>query len=346
MNDRSLDQRSRPDLIQEARAHGVERPERMTRAELRDEILRRTKSGDDLTEARGFFGVARSMIASVVESGLNLPDAAAMIRGNATFDARVGAQPPVATVTLAEIYAAQGHKKRALRMLDDVLDLEPDHEVALRLRREMTLDETPREPTLRESTTRPEVRLPSVVAPLVETMGEEIQTGKPPVVEEVVAAPSSEPAVQDAAEQEAAVNGEAVQEPPVSRPPFLALGRASTGLGLYWELSQDVLGRAGIDVSEGHLALKVVTFAPHGAAPRRNERTLRLDANWAEQSHGRLFLSDVAVDEPVRAAVGFQLSDVFVPLAVGREVKAPDDDAPASVPDVEAWQRARAALFD
>ena len=119
----------------------------------------------------------------------------------------------------------------------------------------------------------------------------------------------------------------------------------ASGLGLYWELSQDALASAGIDTSEGHLALKVVTFAPDGAAPRRAERTLRLEANLAEESQGQLLLSDVSPDEPVRAAVGFQLSDVFVPLAVGREVKSPGDDAPESVPDFEAWYRARTALF-
>src|SRR6478736_4428313 len=116
VNASALDLLSRSELIERAREMGVERPERMTRAELRDEILRLSAPRGKEDEARGLFGVARSMLASVVEAGLHMPDAAAVIRGES--DIRVKTQPPVATVTLAEIYAAQGHRQRALRMLE------------------------------------------------------------------------------------------------------------------------------------------------------------------------------------------------------------------------------------
>jgi hypothetical protein len=106
----------------------------MTRVELADELVRRMEP-DPLEQkrARGWLGVARDLVASVVESGLNLPDAAALIRGErAELDLK--SPEPVATVTLAEIYAAQGHVQRALAMLDEVLANEPDHEAAQRLR--------------------------------------------------------------------------------------------------------------------------------------------------------------------------------------------------------------------
>src|SRR5687768_983034 len=101
----------------------------MTRVELRDEIVRRAEP-DPLEQrrARGWLGVARDMVASVVESGLNLPDAAALIRGRGEFDGH--GPPAVATVTLAQIYAAQGHHARALSVLDEVLAKEPDHVAA------------------------------------------------------------------------------------------------------------------------------------------------------------------------------------------------------------------------
>src|SRR5450432_2552435 len=130
-----LERLSREQLILKARVLGVERAELMTRVELRDEIVRRSEP--DLARqkrARGFLGVARDLVASVVEAGLNLPDAAKLIRGDGARENEWKGPPPVATVTLAEIYATQGHLDRALRMLDEVLAKEPDHDPARALR--------------------------------------------------------------------------------------------------------------------------------------------------------------------------------------------------------------------
>ncbi|HMJ16097.1 MAG TPA: DUF4912 domain-containing protein, partial [Polyangiaceae bacterium] len=46
-------------------------------------------------------------------------------------------------VTLAEIYAAQGHVERALRMLDEVIEKEPEHEAARALRERLTSGDEP-----------------------------------------------------------------------------------------------------------------------------------------------------------------------------------------------------------
>jgi hypothetical protein len=179
-NAAALEALSRSELIERARELGVERPERMTRAELRDEILRLSAPRGQDDEARGLFGVARSMLANVVEAGLHMPDAAAVIRGESSFDVRVKTQPPVATVTLAEIYAAQGHRRRAVRMLDDVLAAEPDHEHARELRQRL----------VDELAGRSAEAEPAQATELVETTGEEIRTGKPPEVAPVTAAPA------------------------------------------------------------------------------------------------------------------------------------------------------------
>ena len=67
-----LDTLSREELILRARARGVERPEQMTRVELRDEIVRRSEPDlERQRRTRGWLGVARDWLASVVESGLN-----------------------------------------------------------------------------------------------------------------------------------------------------------------------------------------------------------------------------------------------------------------------------------
>ncbi|MFO7178029.1 MAG: hypothetical protein DIU78_004935, partial [Pseudomonadota bacterium] len=130
----ALEKLSRDELVEKARALGVERPELMTRVELRDEIVRRSEPDPaEQRRQRGWLGVARDLVASVVESGLNLPDAAAIIRGGRP-ELELRGPPPVATVTLAQIYAAQGHTARALAVLDEVLEKEPDHKVARDLR--------------------------------------------------------------------------------------------------------------------------------------------------------------------------------------------------------------------
>jgi len=129
----SLERLNRDELIAKARQLGAQRAELLTRPELRDEIIRLSSSDeDDRRRARGWFGVARDLVASVVSQGLNLPDTAELIRGANVFAPR--AAPPVATVTLAEIYAAQGHVTKALDLLDEVLAKEPDHEAAQRAR--------------------------------------------------------------------------------------------------------------------------------------------------------------------------------------------------------------------
>jgi hypothetical protein len=131
----ALEELARDELVVEARRIGVKRPEVMTRVELVDEIVRLgTPNPVERKKARGWFGIARDLIASAVEQGLNLPDAAALIRGDLRFEPLRTPQSPVATVTLAEIYGAQGHFARALGILDEVLSNEPEHHVARSLR--------------------------------------------------------------------------------------------------------------------------------------------------------------------------------------------------------------------
>jgi len=134
--DPALDQLSRDELVARARALGARRPEVMTRVELRDEIVRLSEhDAGARRRSRGWLGVARDLVASVMDAGLNMPTAAAAIRG----DARPAAEettgpPPVATLTLAEIYLVQGHADRALATLEEVLATEPEHAAALALR--------------------------------------------------------------------------------------------------------------------------------------------------------------------------------------------------------------------
>jgi tetratricopeptide repeat protein len=133
--DPALDQLSREELVERARALGARRPEVMTRIELRDEIVRLSESDPQARRrSRGWLGVARDLVASVMDAGLNMPGAAAAIRGDARPAEETTGPPPVATITLAEIYLAQGHADRALATLEEVLATEPEHAAALALR--------------------------------------------------------------------------------------------------------------------------------------------------------------------------------------------------------------------
>ncbi|MBK8253705.1 MAG: DUF4912 domain-containing protein [Polyangiaceae bacterium] len=133
MQRQHLQKLSRDELIREAERAGVPRPRVLTQAELIDEILKRTASSDrERSKARGWLGKARDLLANVVEKGLHLPDAAAAIRQGPK--GWPPPPPPLPTVTLAEIYAAQGHLERAVSVLDDVLRREPDHDEARELR--------------------------------------------------------------------------------------------------------------------------------------------------------------------------------------------------------------------
>ena len=125
-----LDAASRSDLIARAEALGIDKADVLTRAELIDEIVKRTVADPiERRLARGLLGVARDLVARVVERGLHLPDAAALIRGLQQVTL-TPVTPPIATVTLAEIYAGQGHRARALAVLDEVLAKEPEHTAA------------------------------------------------------------------------------------------------------------------------------------------------------------------------------------------------------------------------
>ncbi|HXX65981.1 MAG TPA: DUF4912 domain-containing protein [Polyangiaceae bacterium] len=129
MNRAELERLDRDALIARAEQAGVSRARILTRPELVDELLLRA-AGDQATRerARGLFGRARDLLARVVERGLHLPDAAERIRSlGAPVMNRPSAPAALPTVTLAEIYVAQGHRARAIETLERVLGREPEH---------------------------------------------------------------------------------------------------------------------------------------------------------------------------------------------------------------------------
>src|SRR5262245_15895980 len=135
MNRQELERLTREQLIAQAERLGIPRPRVLTQPELIDEIIGRTaKSEREKQKARGWLGRARDLLARVVERGLHLPEAARVLRSTPEERPWPTPPPPLPTVTLAEIYAAQGHLERAISVLDEVLAREPDHQEARSLR--------------------------------------------------------------------------------------------------------------------------------------------------------------------------------------------------------------------
>ncbi|HVJ19724.1 MAG TPA: tetratricopeptide repeat protein [Polyangiaceae bacterium] len=270
-----LDSLTRDELIERARELGTNRPEVMTRVELRDEIVRLSEP-DVMAQKRqrGWLGVARDLVASVVESGLNMRDAAAKIRGERGEDL-VG-PPPVATVTLAEIYIAQGHPDRALGIVNEVLDREPDHAAALALRERLRAKEGTAE--------RRRSRVPEA----------EPDTTPPPEPE--LAPVEMAPAPQSVFE--------IVPQPVIEEAPFVELAcvleRAATGWTARWQ-----------GATQTGLVLRVAAFV--AGKPKPQLMTHDVDVAKAE---GSASLPTLPLHAIVRGAVGTLDGDTFRPLAV------------------------------
>lgn len=136
--DPSLSEIPRHELIAAALELGISRPEELSPEELREQI--RVASAANQAPApvfgkRALFAVARNLIASVVERGLNLPDAARVIRD--TVRPSPKQKPPLPTVTLAQIYLAQGYADKALQTLALVIEREPQNYAAVALQQKL-----------------------------------------------------------------------------------------------------------------------------------------------------------------------------------------------------------------
>lgn len=311
MDRAELERLDRESLVLRAQAAGIKRARVLTRPELVDELVRLDPQIEptQLKRSRGFFGLARDLLSRVVERGLHLPDAAERFR------ASLGDPPPqkprpeataIPTVTLAEIYAAQGHNDRAIETLKRVLADEPDHGAARALLEKLeATDYVPPEPKL-----PPE---PEVEPAAASDDDDEAETTEYVVVEPV----SGERAVDPVAEFASAL--EAVEELPASdSPATVALPVPSiddrcvavpTAYGLYvwWRLSPAALRLA----EESFFFVRVVAIVPTWDGPEVRVRDVA-----ADPAKGEITLrDDVPDDAVIRVAVGFMPEGELVPVA-------------------------------
>jgi len=317
-----LDQLSRDELIVKARSLGAKRPEVMTRIELRDEIVRLSETDPTVRRrSRGWLGVARDLVASVVDSGLNLPGAAAAIRGDGKPVQDWQGPPPVATVTLAEIYVAQGHTDRALAVLSEVLASEPDHKAALSLRdrlegrAETSSPGTPFPATGQGNTERS--ALPPAGDDVAPVVLESASVGRVDVDTESWPAPTPESPrgpTTPFPDEGSPLTGKSVYPLPAVEEPTIrgkvdvypdraacALVAGARGVEALYELPLSTLA----------MVLRVVWFKARRAAPERREIDVPV-----EPGYHRVTIEGPEAGSEVRAALGTVNDGEFSPIAV------------------------------
>jgi len=215
MDRQKLEGLTREELVALAGELGIVRPRSLTVPEIIDEIVSRTASNErDKARSRGWLGRARSLLASVIERGLHLPDVAKALRNAPSTKPWPVAPTPLATMTLAEIYAAQGHLDKALQILDEIITREPEHADARSLRQRLQMQsgggKKAEAPAKRE-----EITPPNDVPPVVET-AKRVSAGEK--VETAVEAPAEVVETNDAPVAVAAEPGVA-SEPVVAAAP-------------------------------------------------------------------------------------------------------------------------------
>lgn len=345
MDRADLERLDRESLVLRAQAAGIKRARVLTRPELVDELLRLdAKPGGaaerELKRSRGFFGLARDLLSRVVERGLHLPDAAERFRA-ALVDPVPNVPRPEAqaipTVTLAEIYAAQGHRERAIDTLKRVLEEEPDHLAARALLEKLeATDYVP-----------PEAKLPP--EPEVEAVAVAEEAAEEEEEDDGEAAISTPPPPAPPAPLTPEPVTSRVPSPPTASQPLVVVRDRCLAIPcgqthyVWWQLAPASRRLA----EESFFFVRVVTILPGWDGPRVATKDIA-----ADPYAGELLLRDLEPGGVVRVAIGFVPDGDFVPVA---HSPAFEGEAPGSLrhwtfgptdgesPDVLADEVVRAA---
>lgn len=325
----ALEALSKDELIARAEALGIDGARKFTRVELVDEIARAAGVTD-----RGLLGRARDLLRGVVERGLaRVPQPPSSQVPPASSASTEPPEPPVPTVTLAEIYVAQGHLARARAILRELLRNEPGDAAAQAL-----LDRLDKR-DVRPSEALHEGELPEPMP--------EIQVAPEP------GALPDDPYAAIGIEREAFV--EPVEEQRVDVPPMLddrpfptrydvdecvAMAVDPTTIYVYWELRRSTVDRAirvlrRSSVAEPRAVLRILVVVPDPSGPRASMR----DIGVPDVEYGEWFVRELPAGSIVRAAVGLAAGDRFLPLAHTHDVEAPPAQPSVAIAqDVVTWR--------
>jgi len=276
-----LESLDRDTLIARAEAGGVGRARVLTRPELVDEILlRQGRDAETTRRARGLLGRARDLLARLVERGLHLPDAADRVRGTVSAPPRRNG-PAVPTVTLAEIYATQGHKEKALETLRQVLDREPEHLAAKGLMTKLTSS----------SYAAPAPKMPpEAEVPEGGGGGDALGSGGFSVPVTSTTEPTGTVGMMDAEPL----------PPKYDVDECVALAVDPFTVFVYWELRDDTLAALRKREPNGAITLRVLAIVPTWDGPRTMTRDIEVTSSF-----GDWFIRELPADAIVRVAVGW-----------------------------------------
>jgi hypothetical protein len=300
MDRAELERLDRDELVRRAERAGVVRPRVLTRPELVDELLLRS-AADQATKrrTRGLFGLARDLIARVVERGLHLPDAADRIRAvGEPFLTQPHPSAPAAlpTVTLAEIYAAQGYRERAIETLEGVLAREPDHPVANVLLARL------------RDTTYP---VPPPKLPPEEEVGS--------VAASMQAAGAAGATAADVAPGEPShMLDDSPLPPRYDVDECVAIPVDPKTLYVYWEVRDKTLAFVRGSRPGGTIALRILVVVPTWDGPQSSVRT-----HDVANAIGDFFVRDLPAGCVVRAAIGYLVEGAFEPIAHSPPLETP-----------------------
>ncbi len=309
MNRIELERLDRDSLIARAEEQGVTRARILTRPELIDELLVKNAGPDDSTtqRARGFFGRARDLLARIIDRGLHLPDAADRVRSSKSFAPPPlrGGAAPLPTVTLAEIYAAQGHRTRAVETLRKLLEGEPEHEAARTLLSQLE-DVTYQGPNPRLP--------PETEEELAAARGDDGASGEP-------GAPATKP-------EPMGMLDDAPLPPKYDVNECIAIPVDPTTLFVYWEVRDQTREHLEKARPGGVLALRVLVIVPTWDGPRTTVRDHDVGA-----SLGDWFVRGLPIGAVVRAAVGWRVGDLFVSISHSPALETPPGEPSQAVAD-------------
>lgn len=307
MDRTELERMDREGLVLRAQAAGIRRARLLTRPELIDELLRLDPVIDEaqLSRTRGFFGRARDLLSRVVERGLHLPDAADRLRvalGDPLPHVPRPEHQAVPTVTLAEIYAAQGHKQRALETLRRVLEAEPEHRAARSLLERLEAEDyVPPPPPLPPE---PDVEGPPRVDELVDARGVEPRS----LVEaQAVAHPAHATMELDeppTLRRPSPTGGESSAEVELPRSECLAIPASDSAWFVWWRVA------AAQALPPGMFLVRAVILTPTWGGPELELRDVPCDVRA-----GEIALRDLPARAVVRVAIGCLEGEAFTPIA-------------------------------
>jgi hypothetical protein len=297
-----LEKLDRDALIDQAKKLGIKRAHILTRPELMDELIVRTVSDEEARGySRGLFGRARDLLARLVEQGLHLPDAAERIRSVGRAFARPEVAGPLPTLTLAEIYAAQGYRARAIETLQGVLSVEPDHAAAQSLLAK-----------LREAAGAASPRLPPEPEDPATGQGETVSDDDRPT-----APTASRPLERESSAPHEASNT-ASPRAYSDADECITLSVDPGSVYVYWGVRVDTLSHLQGEHPGGALLLQIVAIEPTWTGPRTATRQEHVGT-----PSGELIARDLPLGGVVCAVIGFTTGSTFLPIAHADAVELP-----------------------